>query len=506
LQLNDTDTALAVAELMRLLVDEQGLEWEQAWELTCNTLSYTNHSLMPETLDDLWSLGLLGAVLPRPLEIVLEINARFLDGVRQQFPNDPALVRRLSLINEVGDRYLRLTHLACVGSHAINGVSQLHTQLLEQKILPDFFALSPEKFSNKTNGISPRRFLLLTNPPLAELISRRIGSDWITNLEALQQLASAADDSGFRQEWQAVKLAVKHTLAAMIRQRLNIEVDPNSLFDGQAMVMHEYKRQHLNVLHILTLYNRIKANPSIDIQPRTFIFSGKAAPDYFTARLIIKLIHAIAAVINTDADVGGRLKVVFLPDFTIKLAQRIYPAIDLSEHLSTAGMEASDTGNMIAALNGALIIGTPDGSNLEIRDAIGWDNFFQFGADIQAVEVLRSEGYKPYNLYTSNPELKGAIDLLTSGALSNGDTALFRPLVNLLLSNDYYLLLADYPSYIACQEWVSQTYHNRDQWTRMSILSTARMGRFSSDRAVREYSEGIWRVQPMQEAQQYVQA
>ncbi|WP_421654564.1 glycogen/starch/alpha-glucan family phosphorylase [Leptothermofonsia sp. ETS-13] len=506
LQLNDTDSALAVVELLRLLLDEQGIGWEQAWEITRNTLSYTNHSLMPETLDDLWSVGLLGSVLPRHLEIVLEINTRFLEEVRSQYPNDDNRIRHLSLISEVGDRYLRLTNLACVGSHAINGVSTLHTKLLEQKTLPDFYTLYPGKFSNKTNGISPRRFLLLSNPALSDLITRRIGGGWITNLDELQQLTVAADDWSFRQEWRNVKQSAKQSLMTEIQKRTGIQVDTSSLFDEQAMIMHEYKRQHLNVLHILTLYNRIKNNPYIDITPCTFIFSGKAAPDYFIAKLMIKLIHSVADVINHDSDVLGRLKVVFLPDFTIKLAQRIYPAIELSEHISTAGTEAADTGNMIAALNGALIIGTPDGSNLEIRDAIGGENFFQFGKDAQEVEDLRSQNYNPYEIYNSNPELKGAIDLLTSGVLSNGDTELFRPLVHLLLSNDYYLLLADYASYISCQERVSQAYRNSDNWTRMSILSTSRIGKFSSDRAVREYNQTIWHVKPVTELREYVQA
>jgi len=504
LQLNDTDSALAIAELMRLLVDVHGVAWDQAWAITRNTLSYTNHSLMPETLDDLWSLSLLGSVLPRPLEIVMEINARFLDAVRHQNA-DVEWVRRLSLIQEGGLRYLRLTNLACVGSQAINGVSALHSELLKQKILPDFYALYPEKFSNKTNGISPRRFLLLANPGLADLITRRIGDGWITNLEALQPLAAAAEDWNFRQEWRTVKQTAKQGLSTYIQQQTGWVVDTHSLFDGQAMVMHEYKRQHLNLLHILTLYNRIKANPSVDVVPRTFIFSGKAAPDYFTAKLIIKLIHAVADVVNHDADVRGRLSVVFLPDYAVKLVQRIYPALDLSEHLSTSGTEASDTGNMMAALNGALIIGTPDGSNLEVRDAVGGENFFQFGHNAQEVETLRSHPYNPYEIYTGNAELKGAIDLLTSGLLSNGDPELFRPLVNLLLSSDYYLLLADYASYITCQERVSEAYRNPDNWTRMAIISTSRMGHFSSDRAVREYREQIWQAQPVTELQQYAQ-
>lgn len=503
LQLNDTDAALAVAELMRLLVDDHGIAWAQAWAITQQTLSYTNHSLMPETLDDLWSIGLLETVLPRHLEIVLEINGRFLDEVRQQAPDDLERIRRLSLIREEGDRYLRLTHLACVGCHAINGVSRLHTQLLEQKILPDFYSLYPEKFSHQTNGVSPRRFLLLTHPALAGLITQRIGDRWIVNLADLTQLYTAADDAHFRQEWRTVKQAAKQTLATYIQQQTGIVVDIHSLFDGQAMVIHEYKRQHLNVLHILTLYNRIKANPTMDITPRTFIFSGKAAPDYAIAKLIIRLIHAVADVVNTDADVRGRLKVVFLPDFTIKSSQLIYPALELSEHISTAGTEACDTGNMIAALNGALIIGTPDGSNLEIQDAIGAENCFQFGKTVAEVEAIRSQGYHPATGETLDPELKGAIAHLTSGLLANGDRELFKPLVDLLQFDDRYLLLADYNAYVSCQERVSLAYRNPDHWTQLSIRSTARMGQFSSDRAMQAYSQTIWHVKPVTALQEY---
>ncbi|GEM_PF-329 len=498
LQLNDTDTTLAIPELMRLLVDEHGLEWSQAWETTRNTLSYTNHSLMPETLDDRWSIAILASILPRHLEIIFEINARFLEAIHLQAGDDLDHRRRLSLIDEMGDRHVRLTNLACVGTHAINGVSALHTELLEQTLLSDFYALYPDRFSNKTNGISPRRFLRLSNPRLADLITRRLGDRWITNLDELHQLADAADDGNFRHEWQQVKQAAKRDLAAIVHQQTGIDVDVNSLFDIQTMVLHEYKRQHLNVLHILTLYNRIKANPDVDLVPRTFIFSGKAAPDYFTAKLIIKLIHAVADLVNADPDVRGRLKVVFLPAFTLKAAQQILPAADLAEHLSTAGMEASDTGNMMAALNGGLIIGTPDGSNLELFQEVGADNVFQFGLTATEAAVLRATGYNPWEVYNANSDLKGAIDVLTNGTLSDGDTELFQPLVHLLLSSDYYLLLADYQSYIDCQMQVSHLYRDQDAWTRKSILATARMGKFSSDRSIREYCQSIWNVEPVQ--------
>jgi starch phosphorylase len=496
LQLNDTDPALGVAELMRLLVDEHGISWEQAWEITQRTCAYTNHSLMPETLDDLWTVKTFGELLPRHLEIIYEINYRLLEAVKAKYPDDLDRLNRMSLIDERGERYLRTNFLACVGSHAVNGVSLLHTDLLKQTVLRDFYEMYPEKFSNKTNGVTPRRFLLQGNPDLATLISRRLGESWITNLDELQRLAAFAEDAAFRNDWRQVKAVTKQKLAARILQQVGIEVDPNSLFDVQAMVMHEYKRQHLNVLHILTLYNRLKANPDLNLTPRTFIFAGKAAPDYFIAKLMIKLIHAVGAVVNADPMVRNRLKVVFLPDLNVKTAQPIYPAADLVEHLSVAGTEAGDTSNLIAALNGSLVIGTLDGTNLELQTAIGAENFFQFGLTAPEVAQRRAHSYNPMEVYYANSELRAAIDLLASGELAGGDAELFKPLVNLLLYYDRYMLLADYPSYIECQERVGQAYQDADGWTRKSILSTARMGRFSSDRAIREYCQEIWQITP----------
>ncbi len=402
----------------------------------------------------------------------------------------------MSLIDEQGERHIRLNSLACVGCHAVNGVSDLHTDLLKHTVLRDFYELYPEKFSSQTNGVSPRRFLLQANPEFAALITRKIGNGWITDLSQLSHLERYATDPVFGSEWLRIKQAAKQKLAAHIRLQTGIEVNPNSLFDVQAMVIHEYKRQHLNLLHVLTLYNRIKANPNLDLVPRTVIFAGKAAPDYFTAKLMIKLIHAVAEVVNADPEVRGRLKVLFLKDFNIKSAQPIYPAADLAEHISVAGTEAADTGNMIFALNGALIIGTPDGTNLEIRDAVGSENFFQFGLTAQEVVRQRAQGYSPMAVYQANPELKAALDLLTSGAFSQGDTELFRPLVNLLLYYDQYMLLADYAAYLACQTVVGQAYRDTESWTRRSILSTARLGKFSSDRAVRSYCEEIWQIVP----------
>ncbi|MBF2073408.1 MAG: glycogen/starch/alpha-glucan family phosphorylase [Synechococcales cyanobacterium C42_A2020_086] len=495
IQLNDTDPTLAVVELMRLLLDQHQLPWEQAWAVTQRSFAYTNHSLLPETLDDCWTLEIFGRLLPRHLEIIFEINNRFLDHVRSQYPNDPERVARMSLIDERGERYVRTTYLACVGSHSINGVSQLHTQLLQSMLLRDFYELYPQKFSNKTNGVSPRRFLLLINPQLADLICHRIGDGWITHLSRLRQLEPFVEDAQFRSDWRQVKQTNKQALAAYIRQHNGIEVDVNSLFDVHTMRLHEYKRQHLNVLHILTLYRRLKANPALSLTPRTFIFAGKAAPDYFTAKLMIRLIHAVAQVINSDPDVNGRLKVVFIRNYNIKVAQTIYPAADLAEYISLAGTEACSTGNLIYAMNGSLIMGTPDGSNLELRDAVGAENFFEFGLTVSEVASLQAAGYQPSEYYQSNADLKAVIDLIESGALSAGDRELFRPLVNLLLYPDQYKLLADYAAYVDCQDQVGLVYQDSERWTRMSILNTARIGQFSSDRAIRDYCQEIWRIE-----------
>ena len=493
LQLNDTDPLIAIAELMRLLVDEQNLAWDQAWQITQSCFAYTNHSLLPEALDyTQYALNLVGALLPRHLEIILEINDRFLEDVRSRFPEDEDRVQRMSLIDERGDRYVRMVYLACLGSHAVNGVSALNTAILQHLIVPDFYELYPEKFSTKTNGVSPRRFLALSNPRLSELITSKIGDRWITDLSQLSRLEEFADDAEFRSQWRQVKQAMKQELADTIRQS-GTAVDVNSLFDVQAIEIHEHKRQHLNLLHIITLYNRIKANPRLELPSRTFIFSGKAAPDYSAAKLIVKLIHAIAEVVNADPDVQGRIKVVFLKDFTIQLSQKIYPATDLAEYISTAGTEACGIGNMITVMNGGLLIGTRDGSNLEIRDAIGTENFFQFGLTVNDILAQRST-YSPNEVYSTNPELKQAIDQIASGTFSNGDTELFQPLIHRMLNWDAHLLLADYASYIACQEQVSQIYADGDRWTRMSILSASRMGQFSADRAVQAYCQDTWGI------------
>jgi len=495
-QLNDTHPALAIPELMRLLIDEHGLGWDEAWQITQKTFSYTNHTLLPEAIET-WSIEMLEEVLPRHLEIIFEINQRFLDQIRIHYRGDESRLNTLSIIGEGSGKHVRMANLACIGSHTINGVAALHTQLLKQGMLEPFEELQPGKLINITNGITPRRFLHLANPRLSGLISQEIGAAWVSDLEQLQQLERLADDSGFQQAWREVKLGAKHDLAKLIFKRNNIIVDPDSLFSIQAKRIHEYKRQHLNLLHIITVYNRIKDNPSIDIAPRTFIFSGKAAPGYGMAKLIIKLINEVANVVNHDSVVRDRLKVFFLPNFNVKNAQHFYPAADLSEQISTAGMEASGTGNMKLSLNGALTVGTLDGANVEIRDVVGHDNFFLFGHTAEELEQLRQNGYRPRRYYEQDMELRAAIDLINSGIFSYGDHELFRPLTNSLLDYDPFKLLADYRPYIECQSSVAECFLNQQRWSRMSILNVARMGGFSSDRAVREYCEQIWKVKPV---------
>lgn len=493
-QLNDTHPSIGVAELMRLLVDEHYMDWDTAWHITQNTFAYTNHTLLPEALEK-WPLSLFSSLLPRHLEIIYEINQRFLDEVRMKYPGDDTRLARLSIIDESGDKYVRMAHLACVGSHAINGVAALHTELLKKDVLRDFYELMPEKFSNKTNGVTPRRWMVLSNPGLTGLITRSIGENWIKHLDELQQLEAFADDAEFRREWRQIKHNNKQTLADYIHKKTGIVVNPESLFDIQVKRLHEYKRQHLNVLHIITLYNRIKKNPDIDITPRTFIFGGKAAPSYFMAKLIIKLINSVGDVVNNDPDVQHRLKVVYLPNFNVKNGQRVYAAADLSEQISTAGKEASGTGNMKFSLNGALTIGTLDGANVEIREEVRAENFFLFGLTAEEVYHLKTTGYNPRDYYEANTALGEAIDLIRSGFFSHGDTKLFKPLVDSLLYPDEYMLLADYQSYIDCQDQVDQVYRDQDRWTKMAILNVARMGKFSSDRSIREYCEEIWKVQ-----------
>jgi starch phosphorylase len=495
-QLNDTHPAIAVVELMRLLVDERALDWDAAWSITARTFGYTNHTLLPEALER-WPLGLFSALLPRHLEIIYEINARFLDEVGRRFPGDAARLARLSLIEEHGERYVRMAHLACVGSRAINGVAALHTELLKRDVLRDFHELWPDKFNNKTNGVTPRRWLALSNPRLARLIDEAIGGNWLVDVDRLRELERFAADPAFLARWRAVKLANKHDLAGFVRKQTRIGIDPESLFDVQIKRIHEYKRQHLNLLQIVHHYLRLKAEPGLDLPPRTFIFGGKAAPSYRMAKLIIKLINSVAQVINRDRAVRDRLRVVFVPNFNVSTAQRIYPAAELSEQISTAGKEASGTGNMKFAMNGALTIGTPDGANIEIREQVGAENFFLFGLTARETQARVADGYRPRDHYETNPGLREAIDLIRDGFFSNGDTQLFRPIVENLLDADPYLLLADFEAYCQCQDRAGIAYRDRDHWTRMSIRNTARSGPFSSDRTIRDYSRELWRVSPV---------
>ncbi len=506
IQMNDTHPTISVAELMRLLLDEHGLVWDKAWEITQKTLSYTNHTLLPEALEK-WSIELFGSLLPRHLEIVYEINSRFLNQLRIKFPGDLERMARMSIIDENGERYVRMAYLACVGSHAINGVAQLHSDLLKETTLHDFYELYPEKFKNITNGVTPRRWMVLNNVRLAKLITSKIGEGWITHLDQLRQLEDFIEDPGFRHEWRNIKRAVKQDLAANILKRTGITINPDTLFDIQSKRIHEYKRQHLNVLHIVTLYNRIKQNPDIDLQARTFLFGGKAAPGYYMAKLIIKLINSVGEVVNSDPDVRDRLKVAFMPDYNVTNSQMVYPAADLSEQISTAGLEASGTGNMKFSMNGALTIGTLDGANIEIRQEAGAENFFLFGLTADEVLKVKAEGYNPASYYESNAELKGVIDLINSGHFSRGDTELFKPLTDKLMYQDPFLLFADYQAYIDCQDQVSAAYRDQEHWTRMSILNSARMGKFSSDRSIRDYCGDIWAAEPVTvEVEAYSQA
>jgi starch phosphorylase len=493
IQLNDTHPSIGVAELMRLLIDVHGLGWDQAWEITSHTFSYTNHTLLPEALER-WPLQLFASLLPRHLEIIYEINARFLDVVRMRFVGDSERVSRMSIIDEHGERFVRMANLACVGSHRVNGVAALHTALLKQEVLRDFYELWPEKFINVTNGVTPRRWLAVSNPEQSALMTRVIGDEWIKNLEELSRLEPYADDASFRGEWRGVQRDVKARLSRYILTETKVSVDPSSMFDVQVKRIHEYKRQHLNVLHILTLYYRLKHNPSVEIVPRTFLFGGKAAPGYLIAKLMIKLINSVGDVINNDPDVKDRLKVVFLPDYNVSFGQKVYPAADLSEQISTAGKEASGTGNMKFAMNGALTIGTLDGANIEIRDAVGHENFFLFGLTSDQVQHKLANGYYPRAIYESNAYLREVIDGLGSGLFSHGDRNLFRPLLDQWLEHDTYLLFADYQSYVDCQDRVSETYRDQEKWSRMAILNAARVGKFSSDRSIREYCQNIWQV------------
>jgi starch phosphorylase len=497
IQLNDTHPVLAVTELMRLLVDEHDLEWERAWSIVQRTFAYTCHTLLPEALET-WPVWLFQRLLPRHMEIVYTLNDRFLKGVREQYADDPARLARLSLIEEGPEARVRMANLAVVGSFAVNGVAELHSQLLAETTLRDFAELMPSKFHNVTNGVTPRRFVRLANPRLSALISARLGGeDWLRDLDALRGLEPLANDPNFRAHWSGVKRLNKVDLAARAAESTGARVDPDALCDVMIKRFHEYKRQFLKVLHVVTLYNRILADPSADVVPRTVVFAGKAAPGYHAAKRIIKLINSVAEVVNADRAVRNRLTVAFLPDYNVSLSELIVPAADMSEQISLAGKEASGTGNMKLALNGALTIGTLDGANIEIRDQVGAENFFLFGMTAPEAMASRAAGYSPREHYEADPELKAAIDAIATGQFSGGDTEVFAGVIDSILGWDEYLTLADYRPYINAQDAAEQVWLDREQWTRMSILNTARCGFFSSDRTIRDYCREIWKVDPV---------
>jgi glycogen phosphorylase len=497
IQLNDTHPSIAIPELMRLLVDDEGLAWDDAWSICERTFAYTNHTVLPEALEA-WPADLLGRLLPRHLEIIYEINRRFLEAVRCDYPDEPDLAAQLSLIQEGAVRYVRMSHLAIVGSHAVNGVAELHTDILRKGLFKNFARIFPDRIQNVTNGITPRRWLIQSNPRLSRLITATIGPEWMEDLNQLKKLIPYAEDDEFRTAWMHTKQENKKRLSRYVLRKTGIGINPEKLFDVHVKRMHEYKRQLLNAMHLITLYNRIKSRSDKVFAPRTVIFSGKAAPAYHQAKRIIKLITSVADVINHDPEMHSRLRAVFLPNYCVSQAEKLVPAADLSEQISTAGMEASGTGNMKMALNGALTIGTLDGANVEILEAVGHQNIFIFGMNTEEVAALRASGYNPRRYYEEDQELKTVLDMIGSGFFSPQDPGMFSPIVSSLLDQgDYYMLLADYRSYVAAQEEVSRTFRDTDEWTRKSILNTANMGRFSSDRAVLEYAGRIWDVQPI---------
>ncbi|MFN9659885.1 MAG: glycogen/starch/alpha-glucan phosphorylase [Cyanobacteriota bacterium] len=494
IQLIDTHPALAVAELMRLLIDEHGVEWDAAWGITTCCISYTNHTLLPEALE-CWGLELFQQLLPRQLEIIFEINARFLRMVRLRYPGKPEMLEKLSLIQEGTQRKVRMAHLAVVGSHQVNGVAELHSQLLKQHLFYDFAQIWPERFGNITNGVTPRRWLAVSNPHLATLLDEAIGDTWRSDLDQLSRLEPLAQDPAFLDRWRRVRAHAKERLAQTIRQQTGVLVDPASLFDVQVKRIHEYKRQHLAALQLVERYLRLRQGE--DLPPRTVVFGGKAAPGYAMAKLIIRLIVGIADIVNIDPAMDGRLRVVFLPNFSVSLGHRIYPAVDLSEQISTAGMEASGTGNMKMALNGALTIGTLDGANVEIRERVGNDNFFLFGHTAEQLAAINRSGYHPMPWLENEPLTRAAIDLIGSGHFSEGDRQLFHPLLSNLCSSDPFRVMADIGDYRRAQNEVDGAWLDTQRWTQMSILNTARCGFFSSDRSIREYAERIWNVKPV---------
>ena len=495
IQLNDTHPAMAVAELMRILVDQAGLSWDQSWDLTVRTLAYTNHTLMPEALET-WPVNLFEIMLPRQLEIIYEINRRFLNDVRARYPGDDGRVARVSLIAEGPEKRVRMANLAIVGTHSTNGVAEIHSRLLRTKVVSDLADLFPERFNNKTNGVTPRRWLLLANPDLSRAITDAIGDGWVTDLSQLKKLVPLAGDPSFIDGFRRAKRAAKARFAVWLRLATGYPIDPDTIFDSQIKRIHEYKRQLLNVLHIIVLYNRLRDDPKLDVPPRTFFFGGKAAAAYALAKLIIKLINNVAAVVNTDPAIGNKLKVFFLPEYNVSLAQRLIPASDVSEQISTAGFEASGTSNMKFMMNGALTVGTRDGATIEMAAEAGESNFFLFGLTAEQVANNRS-WYNPYWHYEHEPETRRALDMIVSNAFSPREPGIFAPIWDTLLTHgDHYMHLADLASYINIQEQVSSLYVQPDAWTRRAILNVAHSGKFSSDRTIAQYASDIWKVEP----------
>ena len=486
-QLNDTHPSIAVAELMRLLVDERHIEWENAWEITHKSIAYTNHTLLPEALEK-WDLKLFKTLLPRHMEIIYEINRRFLQTVRLQYPGDDSMQEKLSIIDEGGNKSIRMAHLATVGSHHVNGVAALHSELVKTQLMPEFYDLSSHKFTNVTNGVTPRRWVASSNPSLTELLDEHIGPDWVTNMDKLRALD--VDDPEVLEKFAETKILGKHRLATYIFDHLGVSVDPSSMFDVQVKRIHEYKRQHLLALWVVVQYLRIKNGE--DLVPRTVIFGGKAAPGYYMAKLIIQFICRVAETINTDPDMVGKLRVVFLPNYSVKLGEKVYPAADLSEQISTAGKEASGTGNMKFMMNGALTIGTLDGANVEIRDLVGDENFFLFGRTEDRITEMQNDGYNPSDFV--GPALSEAMDLITCGHFTGGDRYIFKPLLDNLMNHDPFFVLADFDDYMSAQDRVSESWKDRDNWNRKALVNISQSGFFSSDRSIRDYCKLIWNI------------
>jgi len=496
IQLNDTHPVVAIPELMRILIDQERMGWEKAWDITTRTFAYTNHTVVPEALEE-WNESIFGELLPRHLQIVYEINRRFLEDVKINYTTDEKILEKLSIISSGPEKRVRMANLAIVGTFAVNGVAELHTHILKTRIFPDFHKIYPKKFLCVTNGITPRRWIRAANPELSKLITSKIGEDWVRDLSQLKKLEQFVDDASFRKKWREVKMYNRRLLIDYIKNENNIDVNPDSIFDVQVKRFHEYKRQLLNVLHVITLYNRIKDNPKLKMVPRTVIFGGKAAPAYYAAKMVIKLINSVADVINNDPDVGDKLKVVFLKNYSVTLAEKIIPASDLSEQISVAGLEASGTGNMKFAANGALTIGTMDGANIEILEEVGKENIFIFGLLAEEVVELKAKGYNPKKYYESNPSLKRVIDMIASNYFNPKEPGIFNDMINGLMNVDYYCVFADYQAYIDTQDRVAKEFLDQEEWTKKSIYNVARIGKFSSDRAVSEYAKKIWNVKPV---------